>query len=238
MLVSARLSSDGASLPMYLHTGGSLKLEEILLFTMNKLLLLLAHRGLARLWVAPSWLWFSAGDFASSDPPAVSHVIPILQNLDCKLSDILGQPGNEGLRDRLITCSPHDTLQVPRPWIQSSREPFLVMYTCFTVVAVGVICMSSKPTTWSKYRDWEFACRVFSRVRSVVPRCAPPPDRIREVRGLSVQANRRGGRRGKVQGHYLRQWSAGLLSVMGVHLPSALDAPAALLYNRGGRQRG
>ncbi|CAM9393562.1 unnamed protein product [Ectocarpus sp. 12 AP-2014] len=35
----------------------------------------------------------------------------VLENLDRKLSDILGQPGNEGLRDRLITCSPQDTLQ-------------------------------------------------------------------------------------------------------------------------------
>ncbi|CAN0452665.1 unnamed protein product, partial [Laminaria digitata] len=42
----------------------------------------------------------------AADPEAV------LQNLNCKLSDILGQPGNEVLRDRLITCSPHDTLQV------------------------------------------------------------------------------------------------------------------------------
>ncbi|CAM9467940.1 unnamed protein product [Chrysoparadoxa australica] len=36
----------------------------------------------------------------------------VLRNLDCKLTDILAQPGNEGLRDRLITCSPSDTLQM------------------------------------------------------------------------------------------------------------------------------
>ncbi|CAM9439911.1 unnamed protein product [Pylaiella littoralis] len=41
----------------------------------------------------------------AADPGAV------LENLNCKLSDILGQPGNEGLRDRLITCSPNDSLQ-------------------------------------------------------------------------------------------------------------------------------
>ncbi|CAM9943792.1 unnamed protein product [Discosporangium mesarthrocarpum] len=41
----------------------------------------------------------------ASDPDSV------LRNLECKLSDILAQPGNEGLRDRLITCSPMDTLQ-------------------------------------------------------------------------------------------------------------------------------
>ncbi|CAM9171900.1 unnamed protein product [Phaeothamnion confervicola] len=35
----------------------------------------------------------------------------VLKNLDCKLSDILAQPGNESLRDQLITCSPRDTLQ-------------------------------------------------------------------------------------------------------------------------------
>lgn len=37
------------------------------------------------------------------------------QNLDCRLCDILAQPGNEGLRDKLITCSPDDTLQVRAP---------------------------------------------------------------------------------------------------------------------------
>ncbi|CAM9863382.1 unnamed protein product [Ascophyllum nodosum] len=35
----------------------------------------------------------------------------VLQNMNCKLSDILRQPGNEGLRDRLITCSTNETLQ-------------------------------------------------------------------------------------------------------------------------------
>ena len=41
----------------------------------------------------------------ASDPDSV------LQNLDCKLCDILAQPGNEGLRDSLTTCSPNNTLQ-------------------------------------------------------------------------------------------------------------------------------
>ncbi|KAG5186878.1 5'-AMP-activated protein kinase subunit gamma-1 [Tribonema minus] len=35
----------------------------------------------------------------------------VLRNLDAKLCDILAQPGNEVLRDSLVTCAPSDTLQ-------------------------------------------------------------------------------------------------------------------------------